>query len=237
MKKVLIIIPAFNEEEALGGVIKGLRLDCPTADILVVNDGSLDKTASVARSFEGVSVLTHRFNLGIGAAMQSGYKFALSNDYDIAVQFDGDGQHPSEGVGDLLEPLLSDTADADMVVGSRFLSKEGEGYSLTLARGIGIAFFSKVVSFILGQKFTDTTSGFRAVNKDVIKFFASNYPEDYPEVEVLVLLRKKGFTIKEIPVTMSKRKGGKSSITPALSVFYMIKVLLAIMVDLIKKVR
>jgi glycosyltransferase involved in cell wall biosynthesis len=230
--KILIIIPAYNEEKSIPGVIDDIRSHVPDADIIVVNDGSRDRTEMVAREL-GVTVLALPFNLGIGGAMQTGYLYAEQNGYDVAVQFDGDGQHVAAEVGALLTPIRQ--GRADIVVGSRFL-KSGE-YRPPFFRRIGIWIFSTVLSAILGMKVTDTTSGFRAANRKVIEFFARAYPEDYPEVESLVLLHRAGMAIGEIPVQMRDRTGGRSSITPIRSAYYMIKVLLAVFVDLLKKVR
>ena len=229
--KILVIIPAFNEEATVGSVIDGVRRCAPEADIVVVNDGSRDSTARIAEG-RGVKVLSHIYNLGIGATMQTGFKYALNKGYDIAVQVDADGQHPPGQIRLLMEPLLE--GKADLAIGSRFIG-EG-GYRPSVARGAGIAFFSRLVSLILREKVTDTTSGFRAAGQRCIEFFSSRYPDDYPEVESLVLLHKKGFSIMEVPVRMEERAGGRSSITPLRSVYYMIKVFLAILVDLIKKV-
>jgi len=227
---ILIIIPAFNEEASIANVIASVRRCVPGADIVVINDGSTDRTRSIAEGL-GVVVLNHIYNLGIGATMQTGYKYAVAGGYDLSVQFDGDGQHPAEQIKDIIRPVLD--GKADLVVGSRFL---GEGnYRPSIARGAGMAFFSRLVSAILKERLTDTTSGFRAAGRECINYFSSRYPDDYPEVEALVLLHKKGFSIMEVPVTMTERAGGRSSITPLRSVYYMVKVLLAILVDLIKK--
>lgn len=228
--KTLVIIPAYNEEASIAGVIRAVKMHMPLADIAVVNDGSTDRTAGLVEG-SGALLLNHPFNLGIGGAMQTGYKYALKKGYDVAIQVDADGQHPADQIRRLVEPITKGLAD--MVVGSRFL--EIGGYEPSLARHAGIKIFSKVVSAIIGQKVTDTTSGFRACGKRCIEFFSRRYPDDYPEVEALVLLHKKGFSIMETAVKMEERSGGRSSITPARSVYYMIKVLLAIMVDLIKK--
>lgn len=228
--KLLIIIPAFNEEATISGVIASIKRHMPAADIVVVNDGSRDRTAERAAS-GGAIVLSHLYNMGIGATMQTGYKYALLKGYDIAVQVDADGQHPAEQIERLVKPVME--GKADLVVGSRFL---GEGdYKPSIARGAGMVFFSRLVSMIIRAKITDTTSGFRAAGKKCIEYFSSRYPDDYPEVEALVLLHKKGFSIMEVPVSMSERAGGRSSITPMKSVYYMAKVLLAILVDLMKK--
>ncbi len=230
--KVLVIIPAYNEEQSIAGVISSIKEKAPDVDILVVNDGSSDRTAEVAEAL-GVTVLSHPFNLGIGATMQTGYKYARLKGYDVAVQVDADGQHPADQIKELVDTLIE--KGADLVVGSRFLGR-GD-YRPSIARSTGIAFFSKVISFILKEKVTDTTSGFRAANRRCIEFFSRIYPDDYPEAEALVLLHKKGFSIIEVPVRMSERTGGRSSITPLRSVYYMIKVMLAIFVDLLKKVE
>ncbi len=229
-KKILIIIPAFNEEASIGGVISQIREHAPGADMVVVNDGSTDRTAFIAEGL-GATVLNHIYNLGIGATMQTGYKYALRRGYDIAVQVDGDGQHPADQIFDLVRPVAE--GRADMVVGSRFLGA-GE-YRASIARSAGMVFFSRLVSAIIRERVTDTTSGFRAVGRSCIEFFSARYPDDYPEVEALVLLHKKGFRIMEVPVSMAERAGGRSSITPLRSVYYMAKVLLAILVDLVKR--
>ena len=230
--KVLVIVPAYNEEKSLPGVIQDLRESIPLADILVVNDGSKDATSRVARE-SGVSVLDLPFNLGIGGAVQSGYLYALRNNYDIAVQFDGDGQHVGKEIIKLLHPL--EAGAADMVIGSRFLIPGA--YNTPVFRSVGIWIFSFVLSRAMGTSVTDSTSGFRAANRGVIEFFARNYPDDYPEVESLVLLHKVKKRMLEVPVTMRGRTGGKSSITPLRSLYYMTKVLIAVLIDLMKKVR
>jgi glycosyltransferase involved in cell wall biosynthesis len=230
--KTLIIVPAYNEEASLPGVIADLRQHAPFADILVVNDGSSDGTSRVARAL-GVTVLDLPFNLGIGGAVQTGYVYAERRGYDIAIQFDGDGQHLASEIGKLLEPLRRN--EADMVAGSRFLVKGG--YKAPLFRKIGSRIFSFVLSRIMDTAITDTTSGFRAVNRKGIEFFAALYPDDYPEVESLVLLHKVRLRLLEVPVVMRERTAGKSSITPLRSVYYMIKVLMAVLIDLMKKVR
>jgi glycosyltransferase involved in cell wall biosynthesis len=228
--KTLIIVPAYNEEESLPGVIRDLRENTHLADILVVNDGSRDATARTAQEMD-VSVLNLPFNLGIGGAMQAGYLYAEQGGYDIAVQFDGDGQHLAGEIEKLLRQIKE--GRADLVVGSRFL-KQGR-YNASVFRKIGIWIFSAVLSRILGMPVTDSTSGFRAANRRVIKFFSRTYPDDYPEVEALVLLHRAKMQIAEVPVSMRERTGGRSSITPIRSAYYMIKVLLAIFIDLLKK--
>ena len=230
--KILIIVPAYNEEASLPGVIRDLSENMPSADVLVVNDGSRDATELVARKL-GVMVLDLPFNLGIGGAVQAGYLYAERNGYDVAVQFDGDGQHLAGEIKKLLEPLEANRAD--LVVGSRFMT--AGGYKAPVFRKMGIAIFSFVLSSIMGTTVTDSTSGFRAANRRVIEFFAHIYPDDYPEVEALVLLHKTGLRMAEVPAVMRERTGGRSSITPVRSIYYMTKVLTAIFIDLMKKVR
>jgi glycosyltransferase involved in cell wall biosynthesis len=230
--KILIIVPAYNEEASLPGVIRDLREHIPAAEVLVVNDGSRDATVLVARKM-GVKVVDLPFNLGIGGAVQAGYLYAERNGYDIAVQFDGDGQHLAAEVNKLIEPIV--TKQADLVVGSRFLTTGG--YKAPVFRKLGIGIFSFVLSRILDTAVTDSTSGFRAANRRVIEFFARNYPDDYPEVEALVLLHRVGMRMAEVSITMRERTGGRSSITPIRSIYYMTKVLMAIFIDLMKKVR
>ncbi len=228
--KILVIVPAYNEEKSLPGVIRDLKAHAPDIDVLVVDDGSQDATPHILDKADA-NVVNLPFNLGIGGAMQAGYLYADRQGYDIAVQFDGDGQHMAEEIEKLLRPLTSDAAD--LVVGSRFLTRGG--YSAPLPRKIGIWIFSFLLSRILDTRVTDTTSGFRAANRRVIEYFARHYPEDYPEVETLVLLHKRGFRILEVSTAMRGRTGGRSSITPVRSAYYMVKVVLAVFVDLLKK--
>lgn len=229
--RVLIIIPALNEELSIGGVIDDLRTHYAEADILVVDDGSADRTADIAKG-KGATVISLPFNLGIGAAMQTGYRFALQKGYDAALQFDGDGQHRADQIGVLMEPLLD--GEADLVIGSRFARKGI--YDAETSRFLGIKILSWVISVLISQKVTDPTSGFRVANSRVIASYAGNYPDDYPEPEAIVLLHRQGFRIREVPVVMEKRSLGNSSITLVRGIYYMVKVLLAIFVDMIKKV-
>ncbi len=230
--KSLIIVPAYNEEESLPGVIEDLRTNLPGVDMVVVNDGSSDRTAQITVE-AGVTILNLPYNLGIGGAVQTGYRFARDHGYDMAVQFDGDGQHLAPEISKLLKPLVE--GKADIVIGSRFL--DTGVYRAPCFRRIGIWIFSFILSSIIGSPVTDTTSGFRASNRRVINFLARTYPEDYPEVESLVLLHRAGMAIAEVGVQMRERRAGKSSITPVRSVYYMVKVLLAVFIDLLKKVR
>ena len=228
--KRLAIVPAFNEEESVGRVIDEIRALDPGFDVVVVDDGSADRTAGVAGD-RGAYVIRLPFNLGIGGAVQTGYRFAFERGYDIAVQVDGDGQHDPAQLPLILGPVLGD--DADLVVGSRFA---GEGaYRSTVARRIGIRIFAGVVSAVVRQRVTDTTSGFRAVNRKGIALFAADYPHDYPEVEATVMCVKHRLRLQEVPVAMRERSGGRSSITALRSIYYMTKVLLAIFVGMFRR--
>ena len=228
--KRLAIVPAYNEEASIGRVIDEIRLLDPVFDVVVVDDGSVDQTAAVAYE-RGVHVVRLPFNLGIGGAMQTGYRFALEHGYDLAVQIDGDGQHDPRELPKILQPLLD--GRADLVVGSRFGSDGA--FRSSAVRRIGIRVFASVVSAVVGQRVTDTTSGFRAVNKGGIALFAADYPHDYPEVEATVMCVKHKLRLTEVPVRMRERTGGQSSITAYRSVYYMTKVLLAIFVGLFRR--
>ena len=225
MSRILFIVPAYNEQESLPSTVADLRAYFPAADIVVINDGSTDGTAEKAQLL-GVKLLDLPFNLGIGSAVQTGLIFAARNNYDIAVQFDGDGQHQANQVGKLLEAIFA--GKCDVAIGSRFL--DVSSYNPPLLRRIGIAIFRVVNSLIVSQKITDNTSGFRAYNRSAIQFLANNYPHDYPEPESIVTLCRNGFRVKEAPVTMQERQGGQSSITFLRSIYYMGKVLLAILI-------
>lgn len=230
VKKVLVIIPAYNEEKSVGRVVEEVKQYLQEADALVVNDGSIDNTSEKARE-SGAIVLNLPFNLGIGGAMQAGYKYAFDKGYDIAIQVDGDGQHKPREIEKLLKVL--EEKGVDMVIGSRFLGDSE--FKSSRVRRMGISIFSKVISLIIGKKITDPTSGFRAVNKKIIRLFALNYPQDYPEPESAVLAHRAGLKIAEVPVEMNERYSGESSITKIRSIYYMIKVLLAIFIDCFKK--
>jgi len=229
-KRILVIIPAYNEEGSVGKVVEGVKIQLPQIDVLVVNDGSTDLTSEIAKS-KGAIVLNLPFNLGIGGAMQAGYQYANEKGYDIAIQVDGDGQHDPKEIGKLLKALQE--KKIDMAIGSRFIG-DSEYKSSTMRR-IGISIFSQVISMIVGQRITDPTSGFRASNRKTIQLFASDYPQDYPEPEVVILLHQCHLKMEEVPVGMSERYSGESSITKIRSIYYMVKVLLAIFVDCFKK--
>lgn len=229
--KILVIVPAYNEEGSIRGVVEDLRNNFPRGDILVINDGSQDGTSAVAQSL-GVRVIDLPYNLGIGGAMQTGFLYALQGDYEVALQFDGDGQHSAGEIPKILKPYQQGVAD--LVVGSRFLS-EG-GFTSSVQRRMGAKILSFVVSGLVGRRITDTTSGFRVYGKNTLSFFSDLYPEDYPEVEALILAHKKGFRIEEVPARFQPRMAGRSSITIPRAVYYMVKVMLAIFVDLLKQI-
>lgn len=227
--KVLTIIPAYNEEKSIADVIYQVKLNLPENDIVVVNDGSNDATSEKAVE-AGARVINLPFNLGIGGAMQTGYIYAKNNNYDIAIQVDGDGQHSPVYISSLMQPILQ--GKADMVIGSRFIEKTY--YRPSLARKTGIIFFSSLVKVLTNWKIKDTTSGFRVVNKKIIHYFSNYYPTDYPEVDILIKLYRKGLKIMEVPVEMQERKTGRSSITPLRSIYYMIKVTISLLIGTLK---
>ena len=229
-QKPLVIIPAYNEEKSVGKVIAEVRQYLPEADILVINDGSTDATGERIRK-EGVLVLEHPYNMGIGATMQTGFLYASRKGYPLAFQVDGDGQHDPKYLKELTSPILK--GEVDMVVGSRYL--EATGFKSSVFRRMGIRFFSILHYLLSGNRVTDPTSGFRALNKKVIDFFSEEYPSDYPEVESLLLLRKKKFTFKEIPVIMKERQQGVSSINFLKSIYYMVKVTLSMLIGRLKR--
>lgn len=228
--KTLIIVPAFNEEKSIGPVIQGIQRDCPNYDIVIINDGSIDATAELAEQC-GVPVVSLPYNLGIGGAVQTGLIYAHRYGYDVAIQLDADGQHKSEEVEKLLSTIRE--SDCDMVIGSRFL--ENVDYDSTFMRLLGNRIFSGLIKMVAGQKFEDSTTGFRAFGRRAIKFLAEHYPIDFPEPESLVILKKNGFNIKEVSVTMRDRQGGESSVTKFKAVYFMISISIAILIDAIKK--
>ncbi|REB08873.1 glycosyltransferase family 2 protein [Sporosarcina sp. BI001-red] len=216
--RTLIIIPAYNEESQIARTIQSLE-GFDSFDYLVVNDGSKDRTKTILEEnkFHHVSLPV---NLGIGGAMQTGYKYAERHGYEYAIQLDADGQHDPSDLVKLLDAIV--TSDADMVIGSRFVEKTG--YKGTNTRRAGIYYFYTMLRFITGVKVSDPTSGYRIVNRSVIQYFAQEYPVDYPEVEVIVQLARKKKKILEVSVEMNSRQGGVSSITPLKSIYYMLKV-------------
>jgi glycosyltransferase involved in cell wall biosynthesis len=230
--KKLAIVPAYNEGEMVGRVVREIDRHAPDFDVVVVDDGSTDATAAEAEA-EGAVVLRHPYNLGIGGAMQSGYKYALRHGYDVAIQVDGDGQHKPEYIPEMLDALRTRSDEADMVYGSRF--RGNPGYKVPLGRRAGNLIFSIVLRVITRKRITDPTSGFRMTNRRGIELFARDYPHDYPEVEALLMLHAHHLRIHEIPVRMNARGFGRSSIDYPRSAYYMAKVLLALFVGLFRR--
>jgi glycosyltransferase involved in cell wall biosynthesis len=227
--RCLAIVPAFQERDAIAQVIADIRAQAPV-EIVVIDDGSGDGTAAAAVG-AGARVITLPFNLGIGSAVQTGYMAAQAGDFDIAIQVDGDGQHPAAEIGRLVSALVE--SGADLAIGSRFLGESR--YRPPLGRRLGIAVFARVVSAICRSRVTDTTSGFRAGNRRAIALFAAAYPHDYPEVEAVIIAHRAGLRIIEVPVQMRERQGGRSSITPVRSAYYMLKVLMAVAMQMLRR--
>ncbi|MGB7295256.1 MAG: glycosyltransferase family 2 protein [Candidatus Aminicenantales bacterium] len=230
MKKI-IVVPAYNEEKTVAAVLSAIREAAPDFDILVINDGSTDRTSEIVRSFPSVAVIDLPINLGIGGAVQTGFLYAERNGYDLAVQVDADGQHKPGEIGKILEPVLS--GEADVAVGSRFIGKSG--YKGKTSRQLGIKIFSLTNRLLLRERITDSTSGFRSYNRKAIEVLSGDYPDDYPEPEALYILKKKGLRIREVGVDMAGRLAGRSSISFFRSIYYMFKVFLAIFVLMLRK--
>jgi glycosyltransferase involved in cell wall biosynthesis len=230
MPRTLVVIPAYNEEASLERVVRAVRASVPGADIAVVNDGSRDGTGAIVERL-GVVGLHLPHNVGIGAAEQTGFRYAERFGYDVVVRNDGDGQHDPAEIPQLLEAM--ERAGADVVIGSRYL--EARGYVTPRLRKAGIVILARVIGLVSGWRCTDPTSGFRAFNHRAIRLCAALYPHDYPEPESVVLFVRAGLRVREIPVTMNPRWGGQSSIRLLDSAYYMIKVLLAIFVGLLRE--
>ena len=224
--RALVIIPAFNEAASISHVLTSLLNANPRWDCLVINDGSQDDTSRIAAGFDRAIIIDLPCNLGIGGAVQTGLMYAARNNYDIAVKFDGDGQHKAGEIPKLIAPILN--GEADVTIGSRFCGVNG-GYSSTFPRRMGIKIFELFSVILTGQRITDNTSGFRAYNKVAIAFLAKHYPSfDYPEPEEVILLGRNNFRFREVSIRMQERLGGKSSISAFRAVYYMIKVLLSV---------
>lgn len=223
--KILIIIPAYNEEKSIIKVVNNMRDNYPQYDYVIINDGSTDETDRICRE-QYFNYITLPLNLGIGGAVQTGYQYALENNYDIAIQMDGDDQHNIEYVEDLIAPIVNN--EVEVVIGSRFLEKAGFQSSVT--RRMGIQFLSRLIQLFCFKRIKDVTSGFRAVNRNFIEIFAKDYPNDYPEPEAIVAIFMHKGSIKEVPVIMNEREEGESSINFSKSIYYMIKVTLAVFI-------
>ena len=232
LPKILIITPAFNETGSIQKLIKEIRSSIPQADLVIINDGSGDDTEEKALK-AGAVVASLPFNLGIGGAVQTGYQIAAEEDYDVAVQIDGDGQHDPVYTKQLIQPILEGTLD--LCIGSRFLDETSEAYRSTWARRFGIRFFCRLLGLLTGLQLTDPTSGFRAAGRKLIRAFAAYYPVDFPEPEAVKIAKRQGARIGEIPVRMRERQGGQSSIRYLATLYYMAKVTLAILIDTLKK--
>jgi glycosyltransferase involved in cell wall biosynthesis len=231
--KILIIIPAYNEQGAINHVVSGVRQAVPQADVLVINDGSVDNTAQEAEA-AGAFVVEHPFNLGIGGAVQTGLKFARDQGYDYVIRLDGDGQHNAEEIQLFINVLRKE--QADLVIGSRFLDADVD-WHIPWARRVGINFFGWAVSLLIGKRATDTTSGFCGMNRRAIDVLATYLPQDYPDVESRVIVHKAGLRQVELPVRMRARMAGVSSINSWKSIYYAFKVSLAMITSALKDIH
>ncbi len=230
-RKLVAVVPAWNEAGAVGQVVDGIRDAGLHVDVVVVDDASTDDTASVAKA-RGATVLRVPFNVGIGGAVQTGFRYALAEGYDIAVRLDGDGQHDPSEIGKLLGPI--ERGEANLVIGSRFADGTGS-YRPPFARRMGIRVFARLVSMLGGQPVTDTTSGFVALDRLGIELFAAEYPHDYPEVEATLVAVRSGLRLAQVQVEMRERETGSSSITFVRSLYYMVKVMLALLVASVRR--
>lgn len=226
MQKILVIIPAYNEEGNIESTLTALKDAYPWADYVVINDASTDNTENLLKQYNA-NYITLPLNLGIGGGVQTGYLYAVERGYDIAIQMDGDGQHLPEYIENMVDAITKDKAD--VVIGSRFINREG--FQSSASRRLGIKTLSCIAKLLCGCRVKDITSGYRAVNKKYIKIFSEEYAQDYPEPEALVRASLLGARIMEIPVVMKERASGNSSITIAKSVYYMIKVSLALLLQ------
>lgn len=227
--KNLIIIPAYNEEACIQATVEDIIKNAPAFDYVVINDCSKDRTKEICEA-NHYHMISLPVNLGIGGAVQTGYKYALEHGYEYAVQVDGDGQHDPKFLETMLEKIKEE--DLDMLIGSRFIEKQG--FQSSGMRRLGIKYFTCLIRLLTGCKVTDPTSGLRMVNKNVIAMYAVDYPRDYPEPESVVAVLRKKMKVKELPVIMRQRAGGVSSISPRKSIYYMIKVTLAILAERIR---
>lgn len=228
MKK-LIVIPAYNEEANIEKTVESILRDSAGFDYVIINDCSTDCTKQICEE-KGYNIVNLPINLGIGGAVQTGYKYAVRNGYDMAVQVDGDGQHDPKFLEQMAEYL--ENGNLDMVIGSRFIEKKG--FQSSGLRRVGIRFFTWVIKLFTGQVITDPTSGLRMIGKNVLAIFAEDYPKDYPEPESVVAILRRKMKVEEIPVVMREREGGVSSISMKKSVYYMVKVTLAIIIERIR---
>jgi hypothetical protein len=230
-KKILVILPAWNEEEKIASVIQQVKAEIPEAKILVINDGSTDQTEPKALA-AGAKVLSHPFNMGYGVALQTGYKYALKYGFDNVLQMDADGQHDPRSLRTLLK--IVEEGKADVAIGSRFLGEKK--YRISFCRRIGMHLFGFIATFLSGQKITDPTSGYQALGPKAIKFFTREvFPGDYPDADVLVMLHRAGFRIQEVAVAMHPNLQGKSMHSGFKPIYYTYKVFLSIALNLVRK--
>jgi glycosyltransferase involved in cell wall biosynthesis len=229
--RVVAVVPAWNEAGAIGGVVDDIRGFDPSIGVVVVDDASTDETAAVAEA-HGATVLRLLFNVGIGGAVQTGLRHARDEGFEVAVRLDGDGQHHATELPKLLRPIRA--GEADLVTGSRFVDPGGT-YRPPFARRLGIRVFARLVSLLGGQKVTDTTSGFVALNRRAIELFATEYPHDYPEVESTLVALRSGLRLEQVQVDMRERQAGTSSITFVRSLYYIVKVMLALLVASLRR--
>lgn len=227
--KVLIIIPAYNEEECIQKTVTHLKETNPDVDYVIINDCSTDATKEICQKNQ-FNVVNLPVNLGIGGAVQTGYKFAYENNYDVAIQMDADGQHDPKYIKEMVKEIENGN---DLVIGSRFIKKEG--FQSTWMRRMGINLYAWLIKIFTHKVIKDTTSGYRAAGRRVIALFSKRYPVDYPEPETNALIAKNGLKVKEIPMEMKQREGGTSSITPLKSIYYAVKVGLAVVLACIVK--
>lgn len=225
MKK-LIIIPAYNERDSISTTIKDIIENAPEFDYIIINDCSTDNTIDICK-YHGYNVVNLPVNLGIGGAVQTGYLYAYNHNYDIAVQFDGDGQHDASYLEDMAQKLLKEKLD--MVIGSRFIKKEG--FQSSGIRRVGIRYFTWLIKLLYGKRITDATSGMRMVNRKTMELFVKEYPRDYPEPESVARLLRHKYRVEEMPVIMRERVAGTTSISVGRSIYYMVKVSLAILIE------
>jgi glycosyltransferase involved in cell wall biosynthesis len=228
--RVLVVVPAHNEEDSLPGILTELREKAPGVDVLVVDDGSRDGTSRAARA-AGVPVVRHPVNLGVGGALQTGFQWAYERGYDVAVQLDADGQHDPVYLSVVLAPVLA--GRCDVCIGSRFVSSTG--YRAPWNRRLGMLLFSGIVRLSLGRPISDTTSGFRAYNRDVMRVCQYDFPKDFPDAPLLIALARRGFRLDEVPVVMRERQAGRSFYTLGKQLYYPYKNLLASLMALIRK--
>jgi glycosyltransferase involved in cell wall biosynthesis len=230
MDKILTVIPAYNEEKNIAGVIGEIKKSFPNTDIVVINDGSEDKTKKCVQA-AGAKLINLPYNMGYGAALQTGFKYAIKNKYNYVIQIDGDGQHDPADISRLLEPLF--LGEADVVIGSRFLGEKK--YKAPFLRLLGMMVFSFLASILTGQKITDPTSGYQALNLNGTRFYASEYyPVDFPDADVIIMLHRAGLKVKEVPITMYQSPENKSMHAGLKPVYYIFKMFLSIFLTLLR---